>query len=173
MLLDIKLDAYVIKLPDFNVTNPTLTTVLFDHSQIWDIVGFVEPVRVLSKLFINKLHAAKLGWKGKLNSKQIEEWKNVTQMFKLNVTKSFQRCVSVNTKGQHSLHIFTDASDIGFGVVAYVVSHNIIKTSRLLCAKSKLKKSNTHTTIPRLELCGILFGLELGKKLINISGEKY
>ena len=49
MLLDIKLDAYVIKLPDFNVTNPTLTTVLSDHSQIWDIVGFVEPVRLLSK----------------------------------------------------------------------------------------------------------------------------
>ena len=77
MTLDLELDSFILNLPNFNVTDPTLTSVLSDHSTIWDIVGFIEPVRVLCKVFINKLHAKKLNWKSKLDKDQITEWKSI------------------------------------------------------------------------------------------------
>lgn len=62
----------------------------------------------------------------------------------------------------------TDASSIGFGVVAYVCTVDKNPSSSILCAKSKLKGSTVKSTIPKLELCGILYGLDLIDKLLNI-----
>ena len=59
------------------------------------------------------------------------------------------------------------------GGVAYVTSHSGNASSHLLCAKSKLKGSTVRSTIPKLELCGILFGLEILEKLINILNQKF
>ena len=69
--------------------------------------------------------------------------------------------------------MFTDASKSGYGGVAYVTSHSGNASSHLLCAKSKLKGSTFRSTIPKLELCGILFGLEILEKLINILNQKF
>ena len=55
--------------------------------------------------------------------------------------------------------MFTDASKIGYGGVAYVTSHSGNISGHLLCAKSKL--------------CGILFGLKILEKLINILNQKF
>ena len=159
MSINLKLDSFIINLPDFNITKPTLTSVLSDHASVWDVLGFIEPIRVASKSFINTLHKAKLDWKDNLNVDQIETWKNIVRLFQLNADGFFPRMCTVNSKGTHTLHMFTDASEIGYGGVAYVTSHSDNTSSHILCAKSKLKGSTVRSTIPKLELSGILFGL--------------
>ena len=72
MSINLKLDSFIINLPDFNITKPTLTSVLSDHASVWDVLGFIEPIRAASKSFINTLHKAKLDWKDNLNVNQIE-----------------------------------------------------------------------------------------------------
>ena len=42
-----------------------------------------------------------------------------------------------------------------------------------MCAKSKLKGSTVKSTIPKLELSGILYGLDLIDRLVTISGNKF
>ena len=54
-----------------------------------------------------------------------------------------------------------------------MTSHSGNANSHLLCAKSKLKGSTVRSTIPKLELSGILFGLELLEKLDNILNPKF
>ena len=49
MNINLSTDCIIINLPKFNVTEPTLTTVMSDHASVWDVVGFMEPVRVASK----------------------------------------------------------------------------------------------------------------------------
>ena len=46
-------------------------------------------------------------------------------------------CVTKDPKLPHSLHIFTDASQVAYGVVGYVVSRGMNITSKCLCSKSK------------------------------------
>ena len=80
----------------------------------------------------------------------------------------------MNPGGVHTLHVFTNASGLGYGGGgAYVTSHSSNASSYLLCAKSKLKGSTVRSTIPKLELSGILFGLELLEKLVNILNPKF
>ena len=75
---------------------------------------------------------------------------------------------SVNPEGKHSLHVFTDASNVGYGGVAFVSTIEKNPSSSFLCAKSKLKGSTVKSTIPKLELSGILFGLDLIDRLATI-----
>ena len=46
-------------------------------------------------------------------------------------------------------------------------------SSKILCAKSELKGSAVKSTIPKLKLSGILFGLDLIDKLVNISSKLF
>ena len=171
--IDLCNDSFIIKLPEFNITSPTLTSVLSDHASVWDVIGLIEPVRVASKVFINSLHKAKLGWKDKLNDKQKEDWKQIVNLYKINANSCFSRLVSVTPEGKHTLHMFTDASDIGYAGAAYVSTVGVSPTSKLLCAKSKLKGANVKSTIPKLELSGIIFGLEILDKILNISNKTF
>ena len=53
--INLETDCFIINLPNFNISDPTLTTVLSDHASVWNVIGFLEPVRVASKIFINSL----------------------------------------------------------------------------------------------------------------------
>ena len=85
----------------------------------------------------------------------------------------FSRMCTVNPEGMHSLHVFTDASNVGYGSVAFVSTVEKNPTSSFLCAKSKLKGSTVKSTIPKLELRGILFGLELIDRLATILSKNF
>ena len=173
MHINLESDCFIIKLPKFNILDPTLTSVLSDHASVWDVVGFLEPVRVASKVFINSLFKEKLGWKDKLSKEQIQSWTNIVELFKSNAAGKFYRMCTPEPKGQHTLHVLTDASTIGFGVVAYVCTVEKNPRSYFLCSKSKLKGSTSKSTIPKLELCGILYGLDLLEKLVNIMQKSH
>ena len=173
MHINLSTDCFILNLPNFNTTDPTLTTVLSDHASVWDVIGLIEPVRVASKIFINSLFKDKLSWKDKLNEIQKQNWSKIVDLYKLNADGNFSRMCTVNPEGQHTLHVFTDASSIGFGGVAFVSTVEKSPSSSFLCSKSKLKGSTVKSTIPKLELSGILYGLDLIDRLVTISGNKF
>ena len=105
-----------------------------------------------------------------MNKEQKQKWAEIVNLYKLNANGNFNRMCTTNPEGEHILHVITDASSIGFGVVAYVSSVGIENNSLFLCSKSKLKGATVRSTIPKLELCGILYGLDLMERLVNITG---
>ena len=173
MSINLSTDCFIINLPDFNITDPTLTTVMSDHASVWDVIGLIEPVRVASKLFLNSLFKDKLDWNDKLNNEQKLRWKEIVHLYKSNVGKNFSRMCIVNPGDKHSLHMLTDASSVGYGSVAFVSTIGKNPSSSFLTAKSKLKGSNVKSTIPKLELSGILFGLELMDRLVTILNKSF
>ena len=58
----------------------------------------------------------------------------------------------VTTSNRVSLHLFSDASSVAYGVAAYVVSDDM---STLIMAKAKVAPIKT-VTIPKLELTAVL-----------------
>ena len=99
MSINLNLDSFIVGLPNFNITKPTLTSVLSDHASVWDVIGFIEPIRVASKSFINTLHKAKLDWKDNLNTTQIETWTNIVKLFISNADGFFPRMCTVDPGG--------------------------------------------------------------------------
>ena len=69
------------------------------------------------------------------------------------------------------MHIFTDASISAYGAVAFIVTEGVKNVSKMLCSKSKVKPLNKKLSIPKLELCGFLLGLNLLKNLVDNKGE--
>lgn len=68
------------------------------------------------------------------------------------------------------LHIFTEASQVGFGATAHIRTCNANGdvTVRLLCAKNRVAPVKS-VTIPRFELCGALVGAKLLDKIKKIT----
>ena len=136
MYINLETDCFIVNVPNFNIFDPTLTTVLSDHASVWDVIGFIEPVRVASKVFINSLFRDKLAWKDKLNEEQKLKWVEIVNLYKLNVKGIFSRMCTAKPEGKHTLHVMTDASGIGFGAVAYVSTVENNPSSSILCAKT-------------------------------------
>ena len=107
--------------------------------------------------------------KDKLNESQKANWLEVVNLFKLNAEGTFSRMCATNPEGRHSLHVFTDASNIGYGCVAYVTTIENNPTSSFLCAKSKLKGSTVKRLHLNLELSGILFSEIIDRLVIILS----
>lgn len=66
------------------------------------------------------------------------------------------------------LHIFCDASKVGYGACVYVrsIGDDESISVHLLCAKSRVAPLK-EITIPRLELCGALLAAKLATRVIN------
>ena len=77
----------------------------------------------------------------KLNNEQKLKWKEIVRLYRSNVGKNFSRMCIVNPDDKHRLHMFTDASSVGYGCVAFVSTVSENPSSLFLTAKSKLKGS--------------------------------
>lgn len=137
-------------------------------SQIYDPLGLLAPAVIMSKILLQQLWLSKLDWDDPIGDHIAESWHRFIDSLKYLHTIKIPRFV----RGEHTqhteLHIFTDASESGFGSCAYVRSYNDHSdiTVRLLCAKSKVAPLK-RGTIARLELCGALTGAKLYKSIID------
>ncbi|XP_062558150.1 uncharacterized protein LOC134223028 [Armigeres subalbatus] len=154
--------------------NTTLTKrlTLSFIAQLFDPLGLVGPVVVTAKAFMQTL------WTLRDENGEVWEWDRelpvslrdrwiayhtdlpVLNELRINRFALLQACNKIE------LHVFSDASDIGFGTCAYLRSTDIqgrIKVA-LLTSKSRIAPLKKQTT-PRLELCGALLSAELYQRI--------
>ena len=81
-------------------------------------------------------------------------------------TVQFPRCLqSPSPIGSPELHVFADASNLGYGAASYLVwSSSGGKEARLVSAKARVAPLR-QTTIPRLELMAALLAMRLAKTI--------
>ncbi|XP_073949686.1 uncharacterized protein [Choristoneura fumiferana] len=151
-----------------SVSKVTKRHVLSSIAQVFDPVGLVGPCIVEAKVIMQKLWQHKYSWDEEIPTNLNLLWTRFEETLPFINRIKIPRWILFNSVHDIELHIFTDASEVAYGTCAYVRSKDTAGaiTVRLLASKNKIAPIKP-TTIPRLELCGVLLGSRLFTKLLS------
>ena len=129
-------------------------------NQIFDPLGWLTPILIRLRLFIQKLWLDKLPWDKsfELIKDFKEQWLNLVRQAQIAIKRKLHRKAVWTTNSE--IHIFSDASKETYGSVVYVRTPTCPEYPKgdvhLISAKSKVKPIDGKQTIPRLELAGMV-----------------
>jgi hypothetical protein len=134
----------------------TKRSMLSEIASLYDPCGFTAPVLLQAKHLLQVLHIRGIGWDDPVPTDVTSKWEDWKSALECLQDAGVPRCFIPEGFGlacQYQVHVFSDASEIGYAIVAYLrVSHpdNGVHVSFIL-GKSRLAPIKT-VTIPRLEL---------------------
>ena len=134
-------------------------------ASLYDPLGLVAPVTLVPKLIQQELCRLQLDWDDVIDADKahaVSKWKDATKkLSSIKLQRSFQPGPSALS--DRELHIFCDASESAYGVVAYlkVTSDDGVFISILL-GKSRVAPLKT-ISIPRLELTAATLAAKMSR----------
>ncbi|XP_065182717.1 uncharacterized protein LOC135813554 [Sycon ciliatum] len=149
MLWDTEHDTlHIAPVSDVSRSATTKRSILRHTAQFFDPLGLQSPVLVGAKILLQDLWKLNVGWDDDLPQDIICRWCDIAAQLE-------------PSDAQFSLHVFSDASGLAYGAVAYLTTtFDDQHTSNLLISKSRVAPV-TSPTIPRLELMAALLGVRL------------
>ena len=134
-------------------------------SSVFDPLGWVSPLTVRGKIFLQMLWKEKMGWDQTLNTEQIKVIRDIL----LDLQRVSEFSFPLHILREHTeLHVFTDASSRAYGAAVYTVN-NSQQCSNLLISKARVAPCRENRlTIPKLELTASLIGARLIRYLSNL-----
>ncbi|XP_059048166.1 uncharacterized protein LOC131843520 [Achroia grisella] len=150
-------------------------SIMSQTARLYDPCGFISPIVMRAKCFMQTLWRNSLGWDEHLPANLVAEWEEYYSSLSHLGEITFPRFL--NMLDVIELHAFSDASQLGYAACLYVRCSILGSTScRLLTAKAKVAPLKT-VSIPRLELQGahlmsklVYHYVNLFKPYITISG---
>jgi len=133
---------------------PTKRSALSRVSQLFDPLGWLAPVIIVGKIFIQSLWKSQIGWDDPLPPSLARDWLAFDESLKDVSEFSIPRWFGTSSSVQGiELHGFSDASQDALGAVLYLRTFHDYADAKvvLLTAKSKVAPVKRQT-IPRLEL---------------------
>lgn len=168
IMWDPKIDKFLFLPFKFKSSNSiTKRHVVSEVARIYDPLGFLAPMVVKMKVFIQRLWVLQKGWDEKLNENEIEQWLKITREFTSSQSIKITRCLQPNHSIRIEMHGFADASEVAYGACVYlrcIDKYNNV-TCNLICSKNRVAPLK-HLTIPRLELCA---AVELSQLVERVS----
>lgn len=148
--------------PNFgNCASFSKRIVLSQASKLYDPLGYLCPVSVRSKIFLQKMWKNKIGWDEPLADKEACEWSKILEDLKQVVDVHLPRKSVTDSVIQ--LHAFSDASLLAYGITIYLVDSF---SSNLIMAKARVAPLKEQT-VPQLELTAALLMARLVKYVLN------
>ncbi|UYV76289.1 hypothetical protein LAZ67_13003275 [Cordylochernes scorpioides] len=160
-------DSLKCELPDNLSLQPKLTKrlVLSMVQRIFDPLGFCAPVFLPPKLLLQRSWGLKLGWDTPLPESMAQEFRTWLDQIKFIELIKIPRYMWNDLIFPTEVHIFCDASQIGYGAVAYLRSETGREnTLTLIWSKVRLAPMKS-ITIPRLELMAMVLGARLANAI--------
>lgn len=149
--------------------------VLSTIASVFDPLGLISPILMKAKILLQLMCKAKLNWDQQLGEGELKRWREWKgQMQKLKLV-SFPRCVRDGEVpvGKMQLHIFADASELGYGAVAYTrMAGAIGYQCRIVMSKARVAPLKV-VTIPRLELSAAVLAVRLCKAISKDFDEEF
>lgn len=152
---------------DFNkpVTKRAISSAI---ARIYDPNGYLAPVIIKAKSFLQELWKMKVKCDEPLEEKMCNDWHNFYASLSAINHLKIPRWIQTTRGREIELIGFCDASNLGYDAVIYVrCSSGSSVWCNMLTAKTKIAPVKT-VTIPRLELCGAV----LLAKLMNVVRKK-
>ena len=143
--------------------------ILSTISSIYDPLGVAGPFVLHGRKILQRITSLKDGWDSRVPVDLSELWREWRKTLPELQNISIPRCykpICFESVASSSLHLFTDASEIGYGVACYLRQVDIsgrISTS-FVFGKSRVAPTK-HVTIPRLELTACTVGAKVGAML--------
>jgi len=149
----------------------TKRILLSDLNRVFDPLGFLTPVLIIGKIFLQQLWQLKADWDSVLSSEIQEKWSTYYNGLEELKQLSIPRGVICPFSKRVEVHGFCDASQEAYGACVYIrsVDQGNAWNSHLLCAKSRVAPLKG-STIPRLELNGALCLAQLISKVAESWG---
>ena len=135
--------------------------VLSYANQHYDPLGFIVPIEVKLRIFIQELWDKGFDWEQLFDEypELVSNWNLLRAESLISLTKILPRSTCNDEKG--ILHVFCDASKNIYGAVAYIVPLENSCQSELVKSKAKIVAINKEPkidTIPKLELMALVIG---------------
>ena len=128
-------------------------------SRVYDPLGWILPVTIRARLFMQELWKSQVTWDEPIASTQTqEEWQKLASDLK-EVSSKMTLSRWIQPSGGQTLHIFADASMKAYGAVAYLVGGN---ETHLVMAKARVAPLRAPPTLPQLELTAALVAARVG-----------
>ncbi|CAH8505861.1 unnamed protein product [Schistosoma mattheei] len=138
-------------------------------SSLFDPLGLIAPVCLTAKVLLQKLCKSQLGWDQPLNEPYVSAWLNwvnfMRQIGHVTVDRGIKKRID-EPDAEVELHLFSDASEIGYGAVAYARVSYLKEQPYciLLYSKSRVAPIK-QITIPRLEMAAAVLSVRLSEVL--------
>ncbi|KAM4544606.1 uncharacterized protein PAE49_017493 [Odontesthes bonariensis] len=138
--------------------------ILSTVNSLYDPLGFVAPVVMQGKALVREL-STEQGWDTPLDPEKKTQWNTWKDSLKALENLRINRCyipVLLTSAQRRELCIFSDASTIAIGAVAYLraITADGKPHMGFVMGKSRLAPRPAHT-IPRLELCAAVLAVQM------------
>jgi hypothetical protein len=157
-------DTFMFKVKDQEKPN-TKRGMLSTIGTLYDPLGFLSPVLLKPKMMLQSLWRQNCDWDDPLPANVEQEWKAWVQELPQVEKVAIPRCYT-STFVEVELHIFADASELGYGCASYLrfaIDNNAWHVS-LVFGKSRVAPVKA-ISIPRLELQGATIASRIGNML--------
>ena len=143
--------------------------ILSTISSIYDPIGLASPFLLHWRKILQRITALKDGWDSEVPKDLANRWRAWRQGLPRLEEVSVDRCYRPKDFGevrQRSLHLFSDASEIGYGVASYIRQVDINGRIHVAMVFGKSRVTPTKSiTIPRLELTAATVSVKIGAML--------
>jgi hypothetical protein len=138
---------------------------------VFDPLGFVSPFLLVAKLLLQELCRRSMSWDEALTGEALNEWRRWERELPQLARFTISRCLKpshLNDIMICQIHHFSDASNLGYGVVSYVRFVDVYGQMHcsLLLSRARVNPLK-RTTIPRLELTAATAAVRLHHKVID------
>ena len=163
-------DSFGIKVT-FETDDATRRGCLSTLSRIHDPIGLAAPFLLPGKKILQKITDTPTGWDDLLPPDALKEWESWREEVLLLNDVRIKRCYRSKDFGimkDITLHCFSDASFVGYGVACYIrMTDEKGKVEvRLIMGKSRVSPLKP-TTVPRLELTAATVSVKIAAMLVE------
>ncbi|XP_062592960.1 uncharacterized protein LOC134254474 [Saccostrea cucullata] len=138
---------------------------------LYDPLGFAMPVTIGGKLMLREAMVEPVEWDQPLPNDfqtKFDSWKDsLSALGSVNIPRTYDSLISA-VERPRDLFVFTDASEKAIAAVAYLRTFDENNRSKLgfVMGKAKVAPKHGHT-IPRLELCAAVMGVEIYENILQ------
>lgn len=159
---------YNVKLPPQKLP-VTKRVILSDISRLFDPLGWISPVIIQAKIYMQKLWLEGLQWDDELGDDLLKEWTGFRASLPALNKFEIPRWLEQSKVEKKEVHGFCDASNNAYAAVAYlrVIGEHGEVSVNLIASRTKVAPTSP-VSVPRLELLGAQLLANLLKELATV-----
>jgi len=148
---------------------PTRRGILSCVSSLYDPLGFSAPMTLHARQLLQELCNNAIGWDSVLTDEYVNRWEQWLEDIQSVTGLNIPRHVGLSKRNVDTVqvHVFCDASDVGYGAVGYLrVTTNGHTSCHFLMGKSRVAPKKV-ATVPRMELVAAVLAVKLTRHLVK------